>query len=468
MLAGAQLGRRLKLPVRTSAVNASPMVDAQSTYETAFSLQAAVLSHSHLINHAAGWLEGGLSASLEKIVVDAELLRNWAEILKPVSFSDDDLAVEAIKDIAAGGHFFGSRAHPGALRDGVLSPAAVGLVELRELARCGLAQRHRARHRHLEEDARRLRAAAARSGREGGRSPPTSRAARASSAPRPERPPPQAPPMSEWIMNARMYAVTPAVEAHGASCSSTSRAMPACALELPALPGAAAARAAVGAARSRARCSCAAFRSRSGSRRSMPLAAPIPRAAWAAGRALYRTDLIVRADAPYRTLEDTFGGRAGWTVAHSQSGLQRLPPRAARLPHAGAAGAVRARCSGNLVTARNVLDAVREGRIDVGPLDAYWHLLIARHAPELTAGIRVLASTPLAPMPAFVAAARRAAPTCSARLRAAFARRATRPWFEPLAELLLLEGFAAGQRGGLRDAAGLGSGGEGGRLRAPA
>ena len=108
VLAGAQLGRRLKLPVRTSAVNASPAVDAQSTYETAFSLQAAVLSHSHLINHAAGWLEGGLSASLEKIVVDAELLRNWAEILKPIEFSDDDLAVEAIKDTAVGGHFFGA------------------------------------------------------------------------------------------------------------------------------------------------------------------------------------------------------------------------------------------------------------------------------------------------------------------------------------------------------------------------
>ena len=108
VIAGAQIGRRLKLPVRTSAVNASPVVDAQSTYETAFSLQAAILSHSHLINHAAGWLEGGLSASLEKIIVDAELLLNWAEILKPVSFDDDDLAVEAIKGVAAGGHFFGS------------------------------------------------------------------------------------------------------------------------------------------------------------------------------------------------------------------------------------------------------------------------------------------------------------------------------------------------------------------------
>ena len=53
----------------------------------------------------------------------------------------------------------------------------------------------------------------------------------------------------------------------------------------------------------------------------IPLAAPIPEADWAGGRAVYRTDLIVRNDAPYRTLEDTFGGVAGWTVAHSQSGF---------------------------------------------------------------------------------------------------------------------------------------------------
>jgi trimethylamine---corrinoid protein Co-methyltransferase len=108
VLATAQIGRRLKIPVRTSAVNASPAVDAQSTYETAFSLQAAILSHSHLINHAAGWLEGGLSASLEKIIVDAEMLRSWAEIFKPVDFNDDDLGVDAIKGVAAGGHFFGT------------------------------------------------------------------------------------------------------------------------------------------------------------------------------------------------------------------------------------------------------------------------------------------------------------------------------------------------------------------------
>lgn len=107
-LATAQIGRRLKIPVRTSAPNASPVVDAQSTYETALSLQAGIMGHSHLIMHAAGWLEGGLSASMEKIIVDAEMLRAWAQILKPIEFSEDDIAVDAIKAVEVGGHFFGS------------------------------------------------------------------------------------------------------------------------------------------------------------------------------------------------------------------------------------------------------------------------------------------------------------------------------------------------------------------------
>lgn len=107
-IATAQLGRRLGLPVRTSAVNASPTADAQATWETMFALQAAVASHSHLINHAAGWLEGGLTASMEKIVIDAEILRGMAEILKPVTFSDDDLALDAIRAVPAGGHHFGT------------------------------------------------------------------------------------------------------------------------------------------------------------------------------------------------------------------------------------------------------------------------------------------------------------------------------------------------------------------------
>lgn len=171
-----------------------------------------------------------------------------------------------------------------------------------------------------------------------------------------------------------------------------------------------------------------------------PIAAPIPRVQWAAGGAVYRTDLIVREDAPFRRLEDTFGGRAGWTVAHSHSGFNAfrhhlLAYRTQERP------VLYREMVGNLVTARNVLDAVREGRIDVGPLDAYWHMLIARHAPQLCEGVRVLSSTALAPMPAFVAAADVPADIV-ARLRAAFARAAGTSWFAELAEPLLLAGFA--------------------------
>ena len=172
-----------------------------------------------------------------------------------------------------------------------------------------------------------------------------------------------------------------------------------------------------------------------------PIAAPILRAPWAGGRAVYRSDLIVRRDAPYRTLEETFGGRAGFTVAHSQSGFNawRHHLQGYRTPRRPA---LYAEMVGNLVTARNVLESVRNGRIDVGPLDAYWHMLIARSAPQLTADIRVLESTALAPMPAFVAAAGAPAQMV-ARLRAAFLGAKSRPWFAPLADRLQIDGFAA-------------------------
>jgi ABC-type phosphate/phosphonate transport system substrate-binding protein len=155
---------------------------------------------------------------------------------------------------------------------------------------------------------------------------------------------------------------------------------------------------------------------------------------------LYRSDLIVRDNAPYRTLSDTFGTRAGWTVEHSQSGFNAFRHHllAFRTPQRPA---LYAQMSGNLVTARNILDSVREGRIDIGPLDAYWHMLIARHAPQLTAGTRVLASTEVTPIPAFVTSAGTAADEVE-RLREAFRNAASRDWFAPLGDLLLLEGFA--------------------------
>ncbi|MGG5810434.1 trimethylamine methyltransferase family protein [Falsiroseomonas sp. CW058] len=106
-LGGAQIARALRIPFRSSAVCASPAPDAQAAWETGFSLWASVMSHSHLVNHAAGWLEGGLAASFEKVVLDAEMLRAWARMLRPATFTEDDLAVDAILAVPPGGHFFG-------------------------------------------------------------------------------------------------------------------------------------------------------------------------------------------------------------------------------------------------------------------------------------------------------------------------------------------------------------------------
>ena len=115
----------------------------------------------------------------------------------------------------------------------------------------------------------------------------------------------------------------------------------------------------------------------------VPLASPIPAASWAGGRALSRTDLIVRDDAPFRTLSDTFGGTVGWTVAHSQSGFNALRYHLLRY-RSEDRPRLYLHSVGNLVTARRILDSVVDGRIDIGPLDAYWHMLVRKYLPELT------------------------------------------------------------------------------------
>ena len=171
-----------------------------------------------------------------------------------------------------------------------------------------------------------------------------------------------------------------------------------------------------------------------------PIAAPVPSLAWAQNRAAYRSDFIVRRNSGFETLEDTFGGSFGWTVAHSHSGfnaprhhlLQYRSPGRPRLY---------SRVRRNLVTARAVLDAVLAGEIDTGPLDGYWHALIAKHRPELTRDIRIVASTALAPIPSFVASPVLGA-TAISRLQDTLAQAAQRPWFPAIAEVLLLSGFA--------------------------
>ncbi|MFQ5468103.1 MAG: trimethylamine methyltransferase family protein, partial [Kiloniellaceae bacterium] len=107
-IAGGQLARRYNLPYRSSNSNASNAVDAQAAYESQMSLWSATMSHSNLIYHGAGWMEGGLTVSFEKVVLDAEMCQMMAETLVPIPVDDDTLGLEAIHEVGPGGHFFGA------------------------------------------------------------------------------------------------------------------------------------------------------------------------------------------------------------------------------------------------------------------------------------------------------------------------------------------------------------------------
>jgi trimethylamine--corrinoid protein Co-methyltransferase len=107
-LAGGQLARRYNLPYRSSNANAANVPDAQAAWESMMSLWSAVMGHATLIMHGAGWMEGGLVASFEKMIIDAELLQTMAEFLEPIRVDDDTLALGAIREVGPGGHFFGA------------------------------------------------------------------------------------------------------------------------------------------------------------------------------------------------------------------------------------------------------------------------------------------------------------------------------------------------------------------------
>ena len=171
-----------------------------------------------------------------------------------------------------------------------------------------------------------------------------------------------------------------------------------------------------------------------------PIAAPLIDAPWAGGRPVYRSDLIVREDSPWSRLEESFQGRVGWTVDHSHSGFNAL--RRHLLPYLRTGRtSVYAAVTGHLVTARTILDSVRDGRIDIGPLDAYWHMLLRERRPELVQGVRTLVSTEVAPAPAFVAGPGVPADHVE-RMAAAFERAAAGVGFADFARRLKITGFS--------------------------
>ena len=109
VLASGQLARRLGVPLHTvGTLSASKLPDAQSEQEATWGLLMAMFAGANLINHATGWLEGGLVTSFEKTLIDADLCGKVASFFEGIDLSENALALEAIQDVGPGQHFLGS------------------------------------------------------------------------------------------------------------------------------------------------------------------------------------------------------------------------------------------------------------------------------------------------------------------------------------------------------------------------
>ena len=103
-----QLARRLSLPFRSGGgLCGSKLPDAQAAYETANTLNAALLGGVNFMLHSCGWLEGGLVSSFEKFVLDADQLGVLHSVAKGVDISENGQAMDAIAEVGPGGHYLG-------------------------------------------------------------------------------------------------------------------------------------------------------------------------------------------------------------------------------------------------------------------------------------------------------------------------------------------------------------------------
>lgn len=103
-----QLARRMNLPFRSGGgLCGSKLPDAQAAYETANTLNAALMGGVNFMLHACGWLEGGLVSSFEKFVLDADQLGVLHKMAEGVSTDLDAQAIGAIEEVGPGGHFLG-------------------------------------------------------------------------------------------------------------------------------------------------------------------------------------------------------------------------------------------------------------------------------------------------------------------------------------------------------------------------
>lgn len=103
-----QIARRLRLPYRSGgSFCGSKLPDAQAAYETANTLNNALLAGVNFMLHSCGWLEGGLVSSYEKFVMDADQLGIFHKFSAGVDMGENAQAMGAIREVGPGGHYLG-------------------------------------------------------------------------------------------------------------------------------------------------------------------------------------------------------------------------------------------------------------------------------------------------------------------------------------------------------------------------
>jgi trimethylamine--corrinoid protein Co-methyltransferase len=105
-LGSGQLARHLGLPWRGGGGSAANISDVQGANETQMALWGAVLAGMTMLVHSAGWLEGGLAFSYEKMITDLEVLQSVAELCVATPADADAIGFDAIAEVQPGGHFF--------------------------------------------------------------------------------------------------------------------------------------------------------------------------------------------------------------------------------------------------------------------------------------------------------------------------------------------------------------------------
>jgi trimethylamine--corrinoid protein Co-methyltransferase len=126
-LGSGQLARFLGLPWRAGGGSAGPSADAQAANETQMGLWASVLAGATVLIHSAGWLEGGLSFSYEKMITDLEVLQSIAELCTRTPADADEIGFDAIAEVMPGGHFFATTQTMARYRDAFYPPLVADL-----------------------------------------------------------------------------------------------------------------------------------------------------------------------------------------------------------------------------------------------------------------------------------------------------------------------------------------------------